>query len=419
MRLTLFALVLLAAAVGLGQVPGAAQKPLTAHQIMDLVQAGVDSARIAKAVEERGIDFEPSDEFIQTLKSKGATAELIDRLRNASLPPLSREELLRLLGKREDAQRIEWLIGQRGLGFEASDQDFDTFRIAGASEELLRAIRTAKRVITPAVKVPNLTAKMQAQSDLLGPPDLKLPQMQANQPRGDPQGVWGPPTSGPGTGAGPYSIGGDVSGPIAIYKPEPMYSEEARKAKYQGTVVLWIVVGADGSVSNVRVVKPLGLGLDEKAVETVRTWKFKPCMRNSKPVPCNVSVEVGFHLTGPPPSLFATTLAGAPCRTRVQIARSVADDQANPTHVNEASAEQLIWIRKHISKLVRLCGSDSAADYMVMWSTASYPAWAGVYHRQENDKMVPLRVFRKGSDVAALASALRFLRKLSASIVPR
>lgn len=85
-----------------------------------------------------------------------------------------------------------------------------------------------------------------------------------------------------------------VGGPIAIYKPEPMYSEEARKAKYQGTVVLWIVVDAQGNVGNVRVVKPLGLGLDEKAVETLRTWKFRPATRNGVPVP--VSVEVTFRL---------------------------------------------------------------------------------------------------------------------------
>ena len=77
-------------------------------------------------------------------------------------------------------------------------------------------------------------------------------------------------------GGGVYSVGGGVSEPIPIYKPEPAYSEEARKAKYQGTVVLWIVVDAAGAVTDCRVVKPLGLGLDEKAVETVRTWKFKP-----------------------------------------------------------------------------------------------------------------------------------------------
>jgi TonB family protein len=91
-------------------------------------------------------------------------------------------------------------------------------------------------------------------------------------------------------------VGGGVSDPIAIYKPDPAYSEEARKAKYQGTVVLYIIIDAKGDVTECRVVKPLGLGLDEKAVETVRTWKFKPAMRNGTPVPVRVMVEVSFRL---------------------------------------------------------------------------------------------------------------------------
>jgi TonB family protein len=87
-----------------------------------------------------------------------------------------------------------------------------------------------------------------------------------------------------------------VSAPIPIYKPEPTYSEEARKAKYQGTVVLWIVVDAQGNVIDPKVVRPLGLGLDEKALEGVRTWKFKPALRNGVPVPVRVIVEVSFRL---------------------------------------------------------------------------------------------------------------------------
>jgi TonB family protein len=104
------------------------------------------------------------------------------------------------------------------------------------------------------------------------------------------------PGEGGGTGGGIYSVGGGVSAPIPIYKPEPAYSEEARKAKYQGTVVLWIVVDTQGNVTDPRVVRPLGLGLDEKALETVRTWKFKPALRNGSPVPVRVIVEVSFRL---------------------------------------------------------------------------------------------------------------------------
>ena len=176
----------------------------------------------------------------------------------------------------------------------------------------------------PMAKIPNLTPKMPVQPSLLGPPDLKLPEIATNMPWGDPKGVPGPPSNGPGTGGGIgsgegtgigsgtggglgpgsgggtgggfYSVGGNVSAPIPIYKPEPPYSEEARKAKYQGTVVLWIVVDAQGGVTDARVVKPLGLGLDEKATETVRTWKFKPALRGGTPVPVRVMVEVSFRL---------------------------------------------------------------------------------------------------------------------------
>ncbi len=92
-----------------------------------------------------------------------------------------------------------------------------------------------------------------------------------------------------------YEVDGMVTPPTAIFEPEPAYSKKARKAKLMGTVVLWIVVDSQGNVSDVRVVKPLGLGLDEKAVETVRTWKFKPAMRNGGPVPVRLSVEVSFR----------------------------------------------------------------------------------------------------------------------------
>ncbi len=104
------------------------------------------------------------------------------------------------------------------------------------------------------------------------------------------------PGEGGGFGGGAYSVGGDISAPIPIYKPEPAYTEEARKAKYEGTVVLWIVVDASGAVTDCRVVKPLGLGLDANAVDTVKTWKFKPALKNGTPVPVRVMVQVGFRL---------------------------------------------------------------------------------------------------------------------------
>ena len=91
-------------------------------------------------------------------------------------------------------------------------------------------------------------------------------------------------------------MGGGVSNPVLIFKVEPEYSEEARKAKFQGTVLLAIVVDKNGRVADVRVVRPLGLGIDEKAIEAVKKWRFRPAMLNSKPVAVAANVEVNFRL---------------------------------------------------------------------------------------------------------------------------
>src|SRR5437870_2623566 len=105
---------------------------------------------------------------------------------------------------------------------------------------------------------------------------------------------------GPGSdanmGGGAYRPGGGVTAPRAIYQPEPEYSDEARKAKFQGSVVLWLVVGPDGHPREVKVVRSLGMGLDEKALETVRTWRFEPGRKDGLPVAVQVHVEVIFHL---------------------------------------------------------------------------------------------------------------------------
>jgi TonB family protein len=104
------------------------------------------------------------------------------------------------------------------------------------------------------------------------------------------------PGWGGGIGGGPYRVGGGVSAPRILFAPDPEYSEEARKAKYQGTVVLWVVVGPDGRPRDVRVQRSLGLGLDEKAVEAVRTWKFDPARKDGQPVAVQINVEVNFRL---------------------------------------------------------------------------------------------------------------------------
>ncbi|HSY69789.1 MAG TPA: energy transducer TonB, partial [Edaphobacter sp.] len=87
-----------------------------------------------------------------------------------------------------------------------------------------------------------------------------------------------------------------VTPPRAVFAPDPEFSKEARDAKYQGTCVLKVAVGTDGLLTNIRVVKSLGKGLDEKAVEAVQKWKFEPGMKDGQPVAAEIAIEVDFHL---------------------------------------------------------------------------------------------------------------------------
>jgi periplasmic protein TonB len=90
--------------------------------------------------------------------------------------------------------------------------------------------------------------------------------------------------------------GRGVTPPQLVYKVEPEFSEEARKAKYQGVVLLSIIVDSSGSVRSVRVLQSLGLGLDEKAIEAVTRWRFRPGLFDGKPAATEATVQVHFQL---------------------------------------------------------------------------------------------------------------------------
>ena len=105
---------------------------------------------------------------------------------------------------------------------------------------------------------------------------------------------------GPGegglTGGGYAHPGGGISMPKLVYGPEPEFSDEARRQKYQGIVSISLIVDAQGNPQRIRVQRALGMGLDEKAIEAVKQYKFKPAMQGSKPVPVEITVEVNFQL---------------------------------------------------------------------------------------------------------------------------
>lgn len=105
------------------------------------------------------------------------------------------------------------------------------------------------------------------------------------------------PGYGGNTGGGLYQIGGRVSAPSVIHSVEAEFSDEARRAKYQGVCIISLIVDRQGNPQNIHVTRSLGMGLDEKAIEAIRQYKFKPAMQDGKnPVPVMISIEVDFRL---------------------------------------------------------------------------------------------------------------------------
>jgi periplasmic protein TonB len=102
--------------------------------------------------------------------------------------------------------------------------------------------------------------------------------------------------SGGGIGGGPYRVGGSVLAPRPLATPDPEYTEQAREAKLQGMCVLGLIVGADGKPRDIRVIRKLGMGLDEKAMVAVSQWTFAPATKDGTAVPVQISVQVSFKL---------------------------------------------------------------------------------------------------------------------------
>jgi TonB family protein len=198
---------------------------------------------------------------------------------------------------------------------------------SGGAAERMPAIRgtaprAAREQLTPPIVLPNRQqSPLVAVATVIAPPDISVPR---TPQIGDPLSDLATPSNGPGVaggiggrigggvggGDGPgrgngsgggccgglYTVGNGVSAPRAIYAPEPEFSEEARIAKFQGEVTLLVTIGADGHARNLAVVRSLGMGLDEKAQEAVRTWRFDPAKKDGRPVAVQMNIIVHFHL---------------------------------------------------------------------------------------------------------------------------
>jgi periplasmic protein TonB len=161
----------------------------------------------------------------------------------------------------------------------------------------IQTVENPKLTLTPTIVAPDLP---NIQANNYGDPLGKLGIPSAGNGIGTGIGGGkGPgvgPGSGGGIGGGVYRIGGGVSAPVPIFRPEPEYSEEARKAKWQGAVLLQVVVDEKGVPQDIKVVRSLGLGLDQKAIEAVQKWRFKPGLKDGKPVPVSANILVNFRL---------------------------------------------------------------------------------------------------------------------------
>jgi protein TonB len=182
-----------------------------------------------------------------------------------------------------------------------------------------------KQIVPPDPEPPkNPDPKLVVEPSIVAPQLANLPQINLLSNLGDPNGIAGPPSAGPGQGggigtgigrgvgegkgpgAGPgegggagggvFRVGGGVSPPSVLSRVEPQYSEEARKARYQGTVVLEAIVRKDGTVDILRVVRSLGFGLDENAIQALKQWHFRPGMKGGVAVDVALNIEVNFNL---------------------------------------------------------------------------------------------------------------------------
>ena len=231
---------------------------------------------------------------------------------------VQKHETVTLIAPSEDIPTMQPAKTQVGGGGGGGDRD-----VFKAPKGRLPKL-AMEQVTPPQIVVRNDHPKLTAEPTVVVPPQIKLASnmptlgdITSHLPSGPPSNGTGSgggigsgsgggvgagtgpgvgPGRGGGIGGGVFKVGGGVSAPKVLFQPDPEYSEEARKAKYQGTCVLWLIVGPDGKPRDIKVARNLGMGLDEKAIDAVKQWRFEPAMKDGKPVAVQINVEVSFRL---------------------------------------------------------------------------------------------------------------------------
>ena len=175
--------------------------------------------------------------------------------------------------------------------------------------------KVSRLQVVPPMAPPTIPPKLAAEPTVVAQPDLKM--ADSTMPNignpnsslkgfslgmgsgtgigsGDGNGIG--PGSGGNVGGGVMHPGGSVHPPVPLYEVDAEFSEEARREKFSGNVEIYLVVDEHGNPTHIRVTRGVGMGLDEKAIEAVRQYKFKPGTLNGKPVKVDMNIEVDFHI---------------------------------------------------------------------------------------------------------------------------
>jgi TonB family protein len=320
-KLFALALLVLSGAVARAQET---KKPLGKQEVIKAISINEPSTvELVKQIEARGVAFRMSADDETELKTAGASSALIEAVRRNYRAPLDRAELeamLRLARKnRAGTGEILGEIKKRGVSFELNAESKDALRKAGANASLIAAARDNYRPDAPVN--PSLPVAATIPVD---PAILPIDQIPYGNPksttgsssgRGTGSGVGTGEGVGPGSGDADHDEGGGgpgKTGPVdytrvfsqrdvttravITRRPDPVYTEEARQNQVSGTVLLRMVLRANGEVTNISVVRGLPNGLSERAIDAARQIKFKPAQKDGHVVSQYVLIEYSFSI---------------------------------------------------------------------------------------------------------------------------
>lgn len=270
----LLCLLLLASVVAMAQQTP--PKPLNKEQVSAMVRDGLADEFGARLVKDRGLDFAPDADFVESLRKAGASEEFLKAVQDAAPAgapsaekPLSRVQVTSLVKAGIASSRVADLVSERGIDFEPTDSYLQQLQKAGATQEALDALRAAARV-KPTV------------ADTTHPP-------QANSSKNA-------SAEGGGTTEGKrIRVQGAVESAKLIDQEAPQYPPLAKMARIQGTVRLEVLIDKDGTVQEIKVLSGHPL-LIESALLAVSRWRYQPTYLNGEPVMVLTEVDVNYKL---------------------------------------------------------------------------------------------------------------------------